>query len=71
LNDDISDELNLDWSKSKPNSYAKRLKEQRNLLVQLDPDVFNVFDTSDKVNSVLRAIINAIPKKSGKKLQKV
>lgn len=62
--------VEYDFSDSKPNKYAAILKEQERF-VKLEPDVFTVFNTSDTVNNALRALLNAIPKKNKKKLQKV
>ncbi len=59
-----------DFSDSKPNKYALIFKQQEHL-VKLDPDVFKVFDNSDKVNNALRSLINAIPKQSVRKLENV
>ena len=59
-----------DFSDSKPNKYAAILKQQQRL-VSLEADVFKVFNTSDQVNTALRAFINAIPKRNSRKAQKV
>ncbi|MBM2814249.1 MAG: hypothetical protein HW421_1011 [Ignavibacteria bacterium] len=50
-----------DFADSKPNKYAAILKRQERQIT-LEPDVFKVFNTSEQVNNVLRAFINAIPK---------
>ena len=47
-----------DFSSSVANKYAAALKKQEHCVV-LAPDVFEVFDTSEKVNNALRAIISA------------
>lgn len=63
LNQEYKDNQMLDeydFSGSLPNKYAQRLKLQERL-ISLEPDVFEVFDTADKVNNALRAIIQAIP----------
>jgi hypothetical protein len=39
--------------------------------VIIEPDVRKVFDTPDKVNNALRAIIQAYPKKTRKSKEKV
>jgi hypothetical protein len=51
-----------DFSDSVPNKYAKRLKEQEHLIA-LSPDVYEVFNSSEQVNEILRSIIKAYPKK--------
>lgn len=54
--DDLLPEYELDFSKAKPNKYAEILKSQ-DRLVQLEPDVYKVYDTPEKVNSALRFLI--------------
>ncbi len=70
LKNDDEMRTEYDFSDSKPNKYAIILKQQEHI-VKLEPDVFKVFDNSDKVNNALRALINAIPKKNNRKLQNV
>ena len=53
-------EYRLDYSKAKPNRFASRVDKSR-LVVALDPDVSEVFTTPDAVNTVLRALIVAMP----------
>jgi len=53
-------EYDLDWSKARPNPYAARLKDT--IAVVLAPDVAQVFQTSDSVNTLLRSVIAAVPK---------
>ena len=52
-------EYKLDWSKARPNPYAARLKDT--IAVVLAPDVAEVFQTSDSVNTILRSVIAAVP----------
>jgi hypothetical protein len=59
---DIKPEYDLDWSKARPNPYAARLKDT--VAVVLDPDVAEVFHTSASVNTFLRSVISAVPRKS-------
>lgn len=66
--DDIRSEY--DFSDSKPNKYAAILKRQERLIT-LEPDVFKVFNTSDSVNNVLRAIIKSVPNQNKRKFQNV
>ena len=61
VEDALLPEYDFDFTKAKPNKYADILKAQ-DRLVQLEPDVFSVFDTSDKVNNALRSLINSLPK---------
>ena len=58
--DDLLPEYNFDYSKAKPNPFARQLRE-RQIMVVLDPDVANVFRSAEDVNRVLRALIQAMP----------
>ena len=53
--DDMLPEYNFDYSKVRSNRFVK------GRAVILEPDVAKVFNTSDSVNKILRAIIAAIP----------
>jgi hypothetical protein len=68
---DSSDELRpeyvFDYSKAKANPYAARLKG-RTVAVVLEPDVAAAFPTSKAVNSQLRAVVAAIPRRSRKRV---
>jgi hypothetical protein len=57
---DMSDEYKFDYKKAKPNRFASRMKDGP-LVVVLDPDVAQVFTSTEEVNKALRAIISAIP----------
>ncbi len=54
-------EYRLDYSKAKLNRFAARAKSGV-LTVTLDPDVAEVFTSSESVNAVLRALISSMPK---------
>lgn len=58
--DELCDEYKFDYSKAKPNRFASRVDQSR-LVVSLDPDVSEVFTTTDAVNKALRALIEAMP----------
>ncbi len=58
--DDMRAEYKFDYSKAKPNRFASRVDKSR-LVVALDPDVSQVFTSPEAVNTVLRALINAMP----------
>ncbi len=60
LEDDLLPEYNFDYSKAKPNRFATVKNE--NIIVKLEPEVAEVFRTSEEVNKALRAIISALPK---------
>lgn len=65
---DMRAEYHFDYLKSRPNRFASRM--QGNVVaVMLEPDVAQVFDTSESVNQLLRSVISAIPdRKTGKHL---
>jgi len=50
-------EYKFDYTNAKPNRFAPDA-----FTVALDPDVAQVFNTSEAVNKALRAILTAIPK---------
>ncbi len=58
-------EYRFDYTKARPNRFAGRIS--KSALVLLDPDVAKVFKSGESVNSVLRAILAAVPlkRKSG------
>ena len=55
-------EYDLDYSKSKPNRFAGKLKDA--VAVVLEPDVAAVFNSSESVNTLLRSVIAALPAES-------
>lgn len=57
---DMLSEYSFDYSKAKSNRFAA----DYHVSVTLDPDVANVFKTSESVNKALRAILLAVPSKS-------
>ncbi|HLO17694.1 MAG TPA: hypothetical protein VK206_22885 [Anaerolineales bacterium] len=59
---DMASEYRFDYKKAKPNRLAARMKDEP-LIVMIEPDVANVFRSSEQVNKVLRALISAIPEK--------
>jgi hypothetical protein len=66
-------EYHFDYEKSRPNRFARDVGEGATL-VALDPDVAEVFTTSESVNDLLRSVISALPKtgpkrRSNKRLQ--
>ncbi len=60
--DQIRDEYDFDYSKSKPNRFATEF-EEGSVAVILDPDVAEVFDSAESVNTFLRSVISALPEK--------
>lgn len=55
--DDMLPEYDFDYRKARPNRFATKT----GVTVTLDPDVAEVFTTSEAVNKALRAIISAMP----------
>jgi len=55
-------EYRFDYSKASPNRFAGR-GASKAVVVLLDPDVAKVFKNAESVNSVLRAIVAAVPRK--------
>ena len=58
--EEMRSEYTFDYSRAKPNRFAEHLTSET-LTVVLDPDVAAVFQTSDAVNRVLRALIETMP----------
>jgi hypothetical protein len=58
--DEMLPEYDLDSLKSRPNRFAGRVAGPR-LVITLDPDVSEVFTSAESVNTVLRALIGAMP----------
>ncbi len=54
-------EYKFDYSKARPNRFAGCISKDR-VVVMLDPDVSEVFTTPEAVNTVLRALVAALPK---------
>jgi hypothetical protein len=59
--DEILPEYDFDYSKARPNRFASRIQRDQ-LVVVLDSDVAEVFTTPESVNTVLRALIQTMPK---------
>ena len=58
-NDDLQSHYDFDYSQAKPNRFAARIK-QESVMVVLDPDVADVFPTSESVNEALRVLTAAL-----------
>ena len=58
--DDLRSEYEFDYSKSRPNRFAGQVPDTRPMIM-LDPDVAEVFTSSESVNGVLRALIANMP----------
>ena len=58
----LRSEYRFDYSKSKPNRFAAKMSEGTVAIV-LEPDVAAVFNSSEVVNTLLRSIISAMPRR--------
>jgi len=59
---DMRDEYRLDYTKARPNRFARRVRA-KSVVVLLAPDVAKVFRTGESVNDALRAILKAVPRR--------
>ena len=57
--DELRAHYKFDYSKAKPNRFARQLGEEA-IAVVLDPDVAAVFTTSEEANQALRVLIGAL-----------
>jgi hypothetical protein len=64
--DDLLPEYNFDYRQGQPNRFI-RDKNPVPVTVTLDPDIAEVFTTSESVNQALRALLSAIPQPAMKK----
>jgi hypothetical protein len=64
--DELRPEYVFDYSKAKANPYAAQLKG-RTVAVVLEPDVAAAFPNSKAVNTQLRAVVAAVPRRSRKR----
>jgi hypothetical protein len=58
--DDMLPEYHFDYSKARPNRFARDIAEG-SLIVVLEPELARVFKTSEQVKTILRAIADALP----------
>lgn len=63
--DELRVEYDFDYRNARPNRFADRIHREP-LVVMLDPDVSQVFTSSESVNTILRALITAMPRSSRK-----
>lgn len=59
--DEMPAEYELDHSRARPNRFAARLPAGQVVGIVLDPDVAEVFESSEAVNRFLRSAIEAMP----------
>ena len=55
-------EYRFDYAKARPHRFAGR-GASKSVVVLLDPDVAKIFKSAESVNSALRAILTAAPRK--------
>jgi hypothetical protein len=55
-------EYRFDYKQAKSNRFAARMKDEP-LIVMIEPDVAEVFKSSEQVNKALRTLISAIPER--------
>lgn len=60
---DLRPGYRFDYTLAKPNRFA-RYFTAGSVAVVLEPDVASVFQTSESVNTLLRSVLAAIPKRS-------
>lgn len=63
--DELQTEYEFDYSKARPNRFAGKIDKSQ-IVVLLDPDISEVFTTSESVNAVLRALIETMPAKGNR-----
>ena len=57
---ELKPEYRFDYANAKPNRFANRMSGG-SVAVLLDPDVARVFRNAESVNTVLRALLTAMP----------
>ena len=63
VKDAMRAEYQFDYKQARPNRFAHRMKQDA-VAVVLEPDVAQVFDSSESVNRLLRSVIAAVPAKN-------
>lgn len=61
--EELQSEYRLDYATAKPNRFSGVLDAPR-VVVVLDPEVAEVFETSAAVNDLLRALIKTMPSRN-------
>ena len=57
---DLRPEYKFDYTRARPNRFASRM-QGKVVAIVLEPDVAEVFATSESVNRLLRSVISAVP----------
>lgn len=64
MNDELRPEYEFDYRQAKSNRFAAGLKPGGRIVV-LEPEVAEVFHSSQDVNALLRAVLQAMPLSGG------
>ncbi len=64
MSDELRPEYEFDYREAKPNRFATDLKPGGRIVI-LDPEVAEVFHSSQDVNMLLRAVLHALPLNGG------
>lgn len=67
--DELLPEYHFDYQVARPNRFAGQIDKSQ-VVVMLDPDISEVFTTSESVNAVLRALITTMPPTASKTQRK-
>jgi hypothetical protein len=67
--DEMRPEYDFNYSRAKPNRFAGRIAKDQTVVL-LDPELSKVFPDSESVNTALRAIIAALPRKDRREARK-
>lgn len=59
--DELLPEYHFDYQKARPNRFVNKQNPESLITITLDPDVAEIFKTSEAVNHALRSLISAIP----------
>ena len=65
MSDELREEYDFDYRKAKPNRFAAKLQDGGRMVV-LEPEIAAVFQNSQEVNAVLKALLQTMPKQSEK-----
>ena len=65
--DEMRSHYDFDYSKSRPNRFASQPKLGRIRSIVLEPDIAEVFQSSEQVNELLRSIITNLPSRRAEK----
>ena len=67
--DELQAEYRFDFEQSRPNRFASRMGKDA-VAVVLEPDVAQIFDSSQSVNRLLRSVIEAVPPRRSRSVRR-